>query len=106
MFHVWLCLIRTKRSEGVEQNPGPKPSSCQSFFNHHCNLNNIFACNFIKLSMLRAYIAIQKFDVVSLSETFLNASISNDDDSLEAPGYNVLREYHPHVIKRGGVCIY
>ena len=27
VFQVSLCLIRTKRSGNVEQNPGPKPSS-------------------------------------------------------------------------------
>ena len=26
-FHVWLCLIRTKPSGDIEQNPGPKPNS-------------------------------------------------------------------------------
>ena len=31
LFHVWLCLILTKRSGDIEQNPGPKPSSCQDF---------------------------------------------------------------------------
>ena len=32
MFHVWLYLIRSKRSGHIEQNLGPKPNSCQSFF--------------------------------------------------------------------------
>ena len=82
LFHVWLCLILTKRSGDIEQNPGPKPSSCQSFSICHWNLNSISAHNFIKLSLLRPYIAIHKFDVVCLSETYLNASISNDDDSF------------------------
>ena len=31
LFHVWLCLILTKRSGDIEQNTGPKPSSCQCF---------------------------------------------------------------------------
>ena len=46
------------------------------------------------------------FDVVCLSKTYLNASISNDDDSLEVPGYNLYRADHPSNTKRGGVCIY
>ena len=60
----------------------------------------------IKLSLLRPYIAIHKFDVVCLSETYLNASISNDDDSLEVPSYNLFRVDHPSNTKRGCVCIY
>ena len=62
--------------------------------------------NFIKLPLLRPYIAIHKFDVVCLSETYLNASIPNDDVSLDVPGYNLFRADHPSNTKRGGVCIY
>ena len=32
-------------------------------------------------TLLRPYIAIHKYDVVCVSETYLNTSISNDDDS-------------------------
>ena len=31
LFHVWLFFIRTKRSGDIEQNPEPKPNSCQNF---------------------------------------------------------------------------
>ena len=106
LFHVWLVFIRTKWSGDIEQNPWPKPNSCQSFSISHWNLNSILTHNFIKLSLLRPYIAIHKFDVVCLSETYLKASISNDDDSLEVPGYNLFRADHPSNTKRGGVCIY
>ena len=106
LFHVRLFFIRTKRRGDIEPNPGPKPSSCQSFSICHWNLNSISAHNFIKLSLLKPYIAIHKFDVVCLSETYLNTSISNDDDSLEVPGYNLFRADHPSNTKRGGVCIY
>ena len=100
LFHSWLFLIMTKRSGDIEQNPGPKPDSCQSFSICHWNLNSISAHNFSKLSLLRPYIAIHKFDVVCLSDTYLNASISNNDDSLEVPGYNLFRADHPSITKR------
>ena len=57
----------------------------------------------IKLSLSRPYIAIHKFDVVCLSETYLNASISNDDDSLEVSSYNLFRADRP---SNGCFCIY
>ena len=88
MFHGWLYLIRTKQSGDTEENPGPKPNSCQSYSIFHWNLNSISAHSFIKLSLLRAYIAIHKYDVVCSSETYLNASISSNDDNWEVPGYN------------------
>ena len=94
-FHVWLFLIRTKRSGDIEQNPEPKPNSCQSFSICHWNRNSISAHSFIKLSLLRPYIAIHKFDDACLSETCLNASISNDDNSLEDPAYNLFGADHP-----------
>ena len=31
MFHVWLCLILTKRSGDIEQNPGPKSNLAKVF---------------------------------------------------------------------------
>ena len=52
LFHVWLFLIRTKQSGDIEQNPRPKPNSCQSFCICHWNLKSITAHNFIKLSLL------------------------------------------------------
>ena len=89
LFQVWLFFIRTKQSGDIEPNPGPKPNFCQSFSICHWNLYSISAHNFIKLSLLRPYIAIHKFDVVCLSETYLNASITNDDGSLEVHGHNL-----------------
>ena len=78
----------------------------QSFSICHWNLNSILTLNFIKLSLLKPYIAIHKSDGVCLSETSLNASISNDDNSLEVPVYNLFRADHPSNTKRGGVCIF
>ena len=69
LFHVWLCLIWPKRSGDIEQNPAPKPSSCQCFSIYHWNRNSISANNLIKLFLLRPHVAIHKFDVVCLSET-------------------------------------
>ena len=83
-----------------------KPISCKSLSICYWNFSSISAHNFIKLSLLRPYIAIDKFDVVCLSETYLSASISNDDDSLEVPGYYLFRADHSSKAKRGGVCIY
>ena len=53
VFHVWLYLILTKRSGDIEQNPGPKSDSCQSFSICHWNLNSISAHNFIKIFLLK-----------------------------------------------------
>ena len=106
VFHVRLYLILTKRSGDIEQNPGPKSNSCQSFSVCHWSFNSISAHNFVKIPVLKTHIATHKLDVICLSETYLDASISNDDDNLEIPGYHLLRADHPSNTKQGGVCIY
>ena len=68
------------------------------------NLNSICAHNFTKLSLLRAYVSVHKFDNICLLETYLDSSI--DDISLEISGYYLIRSDYPSNKKRGGICIY
>ena len=39
--------------------------------------------NYNKLILLKVYIAIHKFDIIGLSETYLDSSTTSDDDNLE-----------------------
>ena len=103
---MWLYSLAIKCSGDIEENPGPKPNSCEYLSICHGNLNSISVHNFIKLSLLRAYISINKIDIICLSETYLDSSISSDNDNLELPGYNLVRADNPTNTKRGGVCIY
>ena len=103
--HICLYLIIFNRSGDIEKNSGPKPNSHQSFFTCHWNIN-ISAHDFLKLSLLRAHITVHKFNVICLSETYLDASILHDDNNLQISGYNLYREDHPLNVERGGVCIY
>ena len=65
-----------------------------------------YTYNYTKLSLLKAYIAIHKFDIICLSETHLDCSTISDDDNLEILGCNLIRSNHPSNNKRGGVCIF
>ena len=78
----------------IEMNLGPKPSSCNKFSICHWNLNFIFAHNLKKLSLLRAYISIHNFDILWLSETYLESTISSNDSNLIIPGYDLYRADH------------
>ena len=60
-----------------------------SFSICHWHLHSIPVHNFLKLSLLRAYITVHKFDVICLSETYLNSPILHDDNNLQIPGYNL-----------------
>ena len=100
-FLCWLyvLLIRLRGGE-VELNPGPKRNTVQTLSICHWNLNSICAHNFAKLTLLRAYVSVCKFDIICLSETYL------DDENLEISGYYLIRSDEPSNIKHGGVCIY
>ena len=69
----------------------------------HWNLNGICAYNLAKLPPLRAYVIVHKFDIICLSETYLDSSA--DDESLEISGYYLIRSDHPSNKKHGGIYI-
>ena len=96
-----LIIFGFQNCGNVEKNPGRKPSSIC-----HWNLNSISAHSYIKLSFLRAYVSTHKFDVICISETYLNSDTPNVDENLEIVGYTLIRTDHLSNTKRGGVCIY
>ena len=84
--HVWLYSLATRRRGDIEENPCPKPNSCDYLSVCYWNLKSISTHKFIKLSLPRAYISINKTDIICLSKTYLDSSISSDNDNLELPG--------------------
>ena len=101
LYSPFLILL----SGDVEINPGPRYNSGEFFSICHWNLS-VSAYNYTKLSSLKAFIAVHKFDIICLSETYLDSSIAPDDDNLEISGYSLVRSDHPSNNKRGGVCVY
>ena len=95
-------------SGDVVVNPGPKCNSCQneSFSICHWNLNSLIVHSFSKVSLLMAYLSVKKFDIVCLSETFLNSKILTDEENLQIPSESIALVDHPSNRKRGGVCVY
>ena len=49
---------------------------------------------------------VHKFDIICLSETYLDSSVLLDDNNVVIPGYNLVCSEHPSNTKRGGVCHY
>ena len=58
-------------SVDIETNPGPRDNLNNHFTICHWNLNSFSANNFAKIQLLKAYLAVHKFDIVCLSETYL-----------------------------------
>ena len=70
---------------------GPRKNNASYNFSFcHWNLNSIAGHNFLKLSLLEAYNVQHKFDMICLSETFLDSSISTNDQKLNMKGYKLI----------------
>ena len=69
-------------------------------------VNSILGRDYSKLFILKAYISVHKFDIICLSETYLDSTVPLDDVNLVISGYNLIRSDHPSNTKRGGVCLY
>ena len=93
-------------SGDIEVNPGPEITRNQNLSLCHWNLNGIAAYDCLKISLLEAYNALHDFDLICVSETFLDTDYSSDDARLNIEGYTMIRSDHPSNTKRGGVCIY
>ena len=65
--HIWLYLTSIRLSADIEENPGPKCNSNQSFSICHSNLNSITAHNYLKMSLLRAYILLHGLYIRDIS---------------------------------------
>ena len=98
---VVLLLLR---SGNVETNPGPKKSSVIKFC--HWNLNGLAAHDFLKVSLIEAFITTHNFDTICLSETFLDSTVPQHNENIMINLYSLLRADHPSNSKREGVCLY
>ena len=103
---LWLQNLLILLSDEVEINPGLTSTSKASLSICHWNLNSVFAHNYVKLSLLTAYLVFHKSDIICPSETYPNSSNSPDDDTLDISENSLVRSDHPFNSRREGVCIY
>ena len=61
---TWLFGLLLLLGGDTELNPGPKQSSINAFLICHWNLNSLSAHNYAKIYLLKAYIAIHRFDII------------------------------------------
>ena len=75
-FFIFCVLIVLIICGDIELNRGPKKDkSCDNFSLGHWNLNSITAHDFSKLSLLEAYNTHHMYDIICLSETYLDSSV-------------------------------
>ena len=82
-FLITLLSLLLMFSNDVELNPGPKKDSSKPNVSiAHWNLNSIVALNFVKLSPLETYNTLHSYDLICLSETWLDSTIFVDSKDL------------------------
>ena len=74
-------------SGDIETNLGHRRSSFIKFC--HWNLNGLAADDFVKMLLIEAFITTHKFDILCLSETFLDSSIDISDTRINTNGYSL-----------------
>ena len=107
IFQNILAIKLLLRCGDVESNPGPKDKLSLSIC--HYNINSIAVHNFAKLSSLEAFNSVHSFDIICISESFLDSSFCSNDSALNLKGFKLVRADHPLDVKRGraeGTCIY
>ena len=87
--------LRLLQHDDIKLNPGPKYFSIC-----HWNLNSLTAHNYFKVSQLQAFNLVHKFDVICISETYLDYSISKDDNALSIERDSIIPTDHPSNTKR------
>ena len=59
-----------------------------------------------KVKLLEAYNAVNTFDIIRLSESFVDFSILTENNNLNINGYKMVRADHSNNVKRICVCAY
>ena len=103
---VWLCSCLIILSGDVELTTGPKDTVSKCFSICHWNLSNILTHDYSKIFLLKTYISVHKFDIIFLSETYLDSTAPLHDESLVIFGSNVIRFDNLSNIKCRGACLY
>ena len=106
--HVIVCLysLFTMLSGNFDITPVPLSNFKEYFSICHWNLNSISTRSYSKLLVLTAYIMLYKFEIICLSETYLDSINPNNDDKLQILGRTLIGSDHPSNTQRGRVCIY
>ena len=74
----------------IGTNSGPKNKNSKYFSCCHWNVNSILAHD--KLSSLTAYNSTQHYDIIFISETYLDSSI--DENTLKLDDFSLIRADH------------
>ena len=91
-------------SGNVLEKPGWNDWNLKFF---HWNLNSITTRDNTKISLIKIYNSIFNYDLIAISDTRLDRSISNEGIQTEGFSCGIFQSDHPTDTKNpGGVCLY
>ena len=82
---LFFCILLLTHGD-IEANHGPTKKTFNYFSCCHWSVNSILAHN--KISLITAYNIAQKFDIICISETYIDSTI--DDKTTEIKDYNLV----------------
>ena len=94
--HLWL--------RGAK--PTPKNTKSYYFSPCHSNLNSLPAHDFSKLLLIEAYNTHYNFDMIRLSETYLDFSYADDDTRLYLKDFTLIRADNLRNCKGGSELLF
>ena len=69
-------------------------------------MNSLPTDNYFKVSALKAYNTVYKYDFLCVNEAFVNSSFESNDKDVMIEGYNLIPSDHLSNFMRVSVCIY
>ena len=84
-------------NDDIDTNPGAKSENSKYFSCCQWHVNIILAHD--KLSFVIAYNSTQHYDIICISETYLDLSVY--ENTLKLDGYSLIRADHLGNMKRG-----
>ena len=112
LFHIfeivfaWLSSLLVMLSGDVEVNSASKKKDKDCLSIYQWKLNSISKYDYSKLFLLNSYNSLHKFNIICLSETYLDSDTPINDDNLEISGYTLVYSDHPSNTKCEGVYLY
>ena len=71
----------------------------------HWNVNGVCARDKIKISLFEAFNLVFHYDIIALSETYLNESIKDEDIRVKGYSREIFSSDYPNGKKEGGACL-
>ena len=100
--NTWrIVLLLVFLCGDIHTNPGPQTRNLKIL---HWNVNSIKTENFSRVTLIHSFNLINRYDIISISETGLHQNDSSDDIIIE--GFSLYRRDLPADETHGGVLVY